>query len=94
MAEKRIVKSVRRKIVSDLEDILEERATYREIADYWKEDAELSFASWIIHQVLMKCQPWVMGSRKKMVPPDVLKDYITNVLDGVQRTISREEEGV
>ena len=94
MAEKKIMEKVRRRIVSDLEEILEGGRTYREIADYWKDDAELSFASWVTHQVLMKCQPWIMGSRKKMVPPDVLNDYITNILDRIQRAISKEEAEV
>ena len=92
MAEKAIVKIVQRRIVSDLEEVLEGRRDYREFANYWKEDAELFFSSWVTFQVLKKCQPWVMGSRKKMVPPDVLEDYIAQVLDRVQRAISREEE--
>ena len=90
MAEKKIARKVRRRIVSDLEDILKGR-TYREIADYWKRDAELSFSSWVTFQVLKECHVWVLGERKKMVPPDVLRDNIIKVLDGVQAVISKEE---
>ena len=94
MAEKAIVKIVQRRIVSDLEEVLEGRRDYREFADYWKEDAELFFSSWVTFQVLKECHVWVLGERKKMVPPDVLRDNIIKVLDGVQAAISREKEEV